>query len=185
MQEFLSSPWPWYVAGPLFGAMIPLLLYFGNKQLGASSSLQHICKLTIPTRLSYFQYDLKEKAWQLFFMAGVVLGAVFVYFFMNNPDPVAISPQTVADLQALGITNFEGLSPVELFGSDQILSRNGLIFMVLGGLMIGFGVRYANGCTAGHGFMGLSQFAVSSLVAVLAFFAGGLIMTHLLFPLIF
>ena len=185
MQDLLTAPWPWYIGGPLLGLAIPLLLLLGNKQLGASSNLQHICKLIIPSKLSYFQYDLKEKAWQLFFAGGVILGGAFAYFVMRDPEPVQLAQSTINDLQIMGITNFEGLIPIELFGTDQILTTNGLIFMILGGLLTGFGVRYAGGCTAGHGFMGLSMFSVSSLLAIIAFFAGGLFMTHLIFPFIF
>jgi uncharacterized membrane protein YedE/YeeE len=50
---------------------------------------------------------------------------------------------------------------------------------------VGFGTRYAGGCTSGHAISGLSDLQIPSLVAVIGFFTGGLIMTHLLYPLIF
>jgi uncharacterized membrane protein YedE/YeeE len=185
MKEILYEPWPWYVTGPLFGLTIPLLLIFGNKMLGVSSSMQHICTALLPSKANYFKYNWKDGIWNILVALGIVLGGLFCRLFLQNPDPVAISESTKADLADLGITDLTGYMPVEILSNEQIFTLNGLLFMVLGGFLVGFGVRYAGGCTSGHGFMGLSILSISSIVAVVAFFAGGLIMTHFLFPFIF
>jgi uncharacterized membrane protein YedE/YeeE len=185
MNEILTNPWPWYVAGPIFGITIPLLLFFGNKMLGASTTMQHVCAALIPSKAEYFNYDWKAGLWNIVFAIGVVLAGLVGKLYLNNPKPVGISENTKRDLMELGISDLSGLLPSQIFGYDQLLSFNGLFFMVLGGFLVGFGVRYAGGCTSGHGFMGLSQGSVSSLIAIVSFFAGGLIVTHLFFPIIF
>ncbi len=183
LQEWLYQPWPWYVVGPLMGATIPLLLFSGNKMLGVSSSLRHLCAL-IPNRLPYFQYDLKVGYWNLFFALGVFLGAGLAYHFLYEVEEVAIASATVQDLANLGLTNRKGILPAEIFGSGQVWSLQGLTFTLGGGFLVGFGVRYAGGCTSGHGFMGLSQLSPSSAIAICAFFIGGLLATFLLLPLL-
>ncbi|MBK5278739.1 MAG: YeeE/YedE family protein [Bacteroidia bacterium] len=184
-QSVILAPWPWYVAGPIMGLSIPLLLFFGNKMLGVSSSMQHICAALIPTKAEYFNYDWKTGAWNIVVAIGIVLGGLTGRLFMQNPNPINIASSTKSDLQSLGITDFNGMLPVEIFGNNNIMSFQGFLFIVIGGFLVGFGVRYAGGCTSGHGFMGLSMASKSSLLAICAFFAGGLIMTNLIFPLIF
>jgi uncharacterized membrane protein YedE/YeeE len=185
MNELLTKPWPWYIAGPILGASIPLLLFFGNKMLGASSTMQHVCTALVPSKAKYFNYDWKTGLWNILFGIGVLLAGLIGKLFLSNQFPVKIAESTKQDLIALGIENQSGLLPPEIFGSDQIFTFNGLLFMVLGGFLVGFGVRYAGGCTSGHGFMGLSQGSISSALAIVSFFAGGLLATHLLFPIIF
>jgi len=164
---------------------VPLLLLLGNKQFGVSSTMQDICAFTIPTKAKYFHYDLKERIWNNVFVLGIFIGAFVVGQFFNNPNSIELSEKTFTDLKALGINDFNGLIPSELFNWESLLSPLGLIFMVIGGFFMGFGVRYAGGCTSGHAIMGLSQLSLGSLISVIGFFVGGLIMTHLLFPLIF
>ena len=185
MNEILTKPWPWYIAGPILGMSIPLLLFFGNKMLGASSTMQHVCAAIIPSKAKYFNYDWKSGLWNIMFGAGIVFAGLATRLFMDNPNPVQIAQNTKVDLLKLGITDFTGFLPAQIFGIDQILTMNGLLFIFIGGFLVGFGVRYAGGCTSGHGFMGLSMGSISSLLAIASFFAGGLIMTHLIFPLIF
>ncbi len=182
-MSFIIEPWPWYVVGPLMGATIPLLLFSGNKMLGASSSLQHLCAL-LPNRIDYFQYDIKKGFWNLLFAAGVILGAALTYHFFYQVESVNIADSTKEDLLALGIQNLEGLMPEEIFSNQSLWSVKGLFFSLVGGFMLGFGVRYAGGCTSGHGFMGLSQMSLSSTIAVISFFVGGTLFTHFVLPFI-
>lgn len=179
--DLLQDPWPWYVAGPLMGATIPLLLFWGNKMLGASSSLRHICALW-PTQLPYFQYDIRQGYWNLTFALGVCLGAALCYRYFYETAEVGLAASTIADLQQLGLSDFQGLMPAEVFGPDQFYQPRFWSITLLGGLLLGFGVRYAGGCTSGHGFMGLSQMSKASFLAVIAFFAGGMFFTFVLLP---
>jgi len=179
--EFLFDPWPWYIVGPLMGATIPLLLFLGNKMLGASSSLRHFCAI-IPNRIDYFQYPVKEGMWNILFALGVVLGGGITYKYFYRADLVCISSATKADLMELGLSDFSGLIPMEIFSYEHFWTIRGLLFTLVGGFLVGFGVRYAGGCTSGHGFMGLSQLSLSSFIAIMAFFAGGVLFTFLLLP---
>lgn len=185
MLEFLSQPWPWYVAGPLIGLVVPALLVVGNRMFGISSNLRTACAMGAPGRIEFFQIDWKRAGgWNLAFAAGIVIGGFIGGVLLANPDPVAISAATRADLAALGITDFGGLVPGELFSWAGLLTVQGVFLIVVGGFLVGFGASYAGGCTSGHAIMGLADLQLPSLVAVIGFFAGGLFMTHLLLPLI-
>ncbi|SOE23479.1 hypothetical protein SAMN06298216_3867 [Spirosomataceae bacterium TFI 002] len=185
MIELIKSPWPWYVAGPIIGLMVPALLLIGNKSFGVSSSLRHICAACLPANISFFNYDWKKEAWNLFFVFGILIGGFIATTFISNPNEIVISANTIADLKELGITTFSGLMPSDLFATSNIMSLKGLIFFVLGGFMVGFGTRYAGGCTSGHAIMGLSNLQWPSLIATCCFMVGGFLMTNFGLPLIF
>jgi uncharacterized membrane protein YedE/YeeE len=182
MKELLTQPWPWYVAGPLIGVTVPALLILGNKAFGISSSLRHICAAVLPSNISFFHYDWKKEKWNLFFAAGIIMGGFIAGFVFGNPHPVAINAKTVDTLQALGIKDFTGLMPRDLFNWHTLLTAKGLSFMVAGGFMVGFGTRYAGGCTSGHSIMGLSNLQWPSLVATICFMAGGFVSAWLIVP---
>ena len=184
MIDFLMRPWPWYVAGPLIGLLVPLLLWFGNKPFGVSRSFKHICAATTPIKIKFFEYNWKEHLWNLFLVGGVVIGAFIATHYMNDGSRVAISENTVTDLKALGITDFNGLLPNDLFNWKNLFTIKGVVFMILGGFMVGFGTRYAGGCTSGHSITGLSDLQLPSLIATISFFIGGIISTYFLIPLI-
>ncbi len=184
MIEFLKQPWAWYVAGPLIGLMVPALLIFGNKTLGVSSSLRHVCAACMPAKIPFFSYNWKSEAWNLFFVAGIVVGAALVVLFVNNPNPVQINPSLVAELKSYGITEPTSLMPAQLFNWHQLLTAKGLFMIVFGGFLVGFGTRYAGGCTSGHAIMGLSNLQLPSLIATMSFMAGGFIMANLILPFI-
>ncbi len=183
LHGLLSGPWPWYIAGPLIGLTVPLLLLITGKTFGISSSLRHACAAVLPGKSAYLQYDWRRKGlWNLTLAAGMVLGGLVAAVLLVNPQPVAISAATHADLAALGIEDFSGLVPLEIYSFDALSKPAGWLIMVLGGFLVGFGARYASGCTSGHGITGLANFQLSSLVAILAFFVGGITATHLILP---
>ncbi len=186
MIELLKQPWPWYVAGPLVGLIVPILLLAGGKLFGVSENFRHICAAVMPGRLPYFQYDWKEKGlWNLLFLAGAVGGGYLGGWVLANPDPVSISGHTVARLQEFGFHDFNGLMPRELFSWESLATLPGFLALVVGGFLVGFGTRYAGGCTSGHAISGLADLQVGSLIAVIGFFIGGLTVTWLIFPLLF
>lgn len=184
MYELLAKPWPWYVAGPLIGLMVPGLLLMGNKPFGISSTLRHICASCIPTRASFFKYDWKKEMWSLALALGIITGGIAGGILFQNPNPVQISENTIADLNELGIKNYSGLHPMEIFNFPSLLTLKGFLLIVVGGFLVGFGTRYAEGCTSGHSIMGMSNLQLPSLIATCCFFAGGLLMTWVLLPLI-
>ena len=185
MIEVLAQPWPWYVAGPLIGVTVALLLAIGARVFGVSSSLQHVCAATVPGRSSVLCYDWRSKGlWNLVFVLGITLGGVVAGLFLSTGEPVAISEATRADLMGLGVSPDDGLVPTALYSLEAVATPAGFVILVIGGFLVGFGARYAGGCTSGHGVSGLANFQLPSLIAVLGFFAGGLIATHLLLPLV-
>lgn len=151
----------WYIAGPLIGLMVPVLLILREKQLGLSSTYRYFGSFVLP-RNSYFNYQRKNDAWQVHFAIGIVLAALIVFQFGG----------------------FEEVSSLEVSSTSvsNIYSLENWFVFALGGLLVGFGARYAGGCTAGHCIMGNSLFSVSSLIATLMFFGGGLLVSHFVLP---
>ena len=128
MFELLQQPWPWYVAGPLIGLIVPILLMIGGKQFGVSSNLRHTCAACMPGKIEFFQYDWKKAGgWNLVFIGGTVIGGFLGGWLLTNPEPVAISQQTIADLQALGISDFSGMMPNELFNWETLGSLQSVV----------------------------------------------------------
>ncbi|MFN3529448.1 MAG: YeeE/YedE family protein [Bacteroidia bacterium] len=179
---WLSQPWPWYVSGPIIGLTVPLLLITGNKMLGISSSLRHTCAAVYPGKIPFLNYNWKAESWNLLFVAGIFFGGLIGGQLLVNPEPVALSPEASESIAALGISANDGLLPEQLFGTVALSNPAIWFILVLGGFLIGFGARYAGGCTSGHAIMGLSSLQWPSLVTVIFFFVGGLIMTFFLSP---
>lgn len=184
MAEFIMQPWPWYVAGPLIGLIVPVLLIIGNKSFGISSSLRHICAAVVPSNIAFFRYDWKKEIWNLFFVSGILAGGFIAVQMLTNPEDVQISPQLAEELKKYGINNFSGLVPVQLFSWENLFTLKGLFIIVFGGFLVGFGTRYAGGCTSGHSIMGLSTLQMPSLIATCCFMAGGFIAANFILPLI-
>ena len=183
-MEWLKQPWPWYIAGPLIGLMVPLLLIVGNKSFGISSTLRHVCAACFPSDIPFFKYDWKKESWNLIFVAGILTGGFLVYLFFQNPAPVKLNSELIAALQQKGINDFRGLMPSDVFSWSNLLTARGLIIMVGGGFLVGFGTRYAGGCTSGHSIMGLANLQWPSLIATICFMAGGFIVANLVLPFI-
>lgn len=184
MTDLLHGPWPWYIAGPLIGLTVPALLILGNKSFGISSSLSHICAACFPANVSFFKYDWKKEAWNLFFVLGILIGGILAANLLGNPDPVSINPKLATELSGYGIVNHSNVVPAEIINWNSLFTLKGFIMIVIGGFLIGFGTRYAGGCTSGHSIMGLSTLQWPSLVATCCFMIGGFIMANLILPLI-
>ena len=181
-MEFLTQPWSWWTAGIIIGLTVPILLILGNKHFGLSANLRHVCAACLPANVKFFQYDWKKESWNLFFAGGIIAGAAIAMLFLNNPAPVQIHPNLARDLANAGVGQVDGLVPAGLFNWSSLFSLRGLILMVVGGFLVGFGARYAGGCTSGHSIMGLSDLQTPSLVATISFMIGGFIMANLILP---
>lgn len=186
MQEFLSQPWPWYVGGPLIALTMFLLLWAGG-EFGVSNSLRAACSAVGGGKFAeFFRFDWKSQIWNLVFVLGVILGGFIAQTWFANPDPIDLNAATVERLQEFGIAaESNELVPVTLFNWSSLLTLKGFIFIIVGGFLVGFGSRYAGGCTSGHAISGLSNLQIPSLIAVIGFFVGGLIMTFLILPYLF
>jgi len=183
--SFLNhSPWPWYIAGPLIGLMVPLLLLLGNRSFGISATLRHICAAVIPGDIHFFKYSWKKESWNLVFVSGIILGAIIASTVLASTQPTQIHPDLARELSGYGITNYQHFIPVDIMNWKDLFRPASLILLVLGGFLVGFGTRYAGGCTSGHSIMGLATLQWPSLVASCCFLIGGFIAANLLLPLI-
>lgn len=183
MLDLIKQPWAWYVAGPLITAVAVALLLFG-KSFGVSATLRTTCAaMGAGKKTSFFHYNWKADRWNILFVLGAITGGLIASKFLMHPS-VNISPKTVQDLQQIGVQDMSGLAPADLFSWEAMFSLKGIVILVLGGFLIGFGARYAGGCTSGHAISGLSNLQLPSLIAVIGFFIGGLLMTHYLLPII-
>ncbi|NHF57944.1 YeeE/YedE family protein [Flavobacteriaceae bacterium TP-CH-4] len=185
-MEFILQPWPWYVSGPLIAIVMFSLIYFG-KTFGMSSNLRTLCTIGGAGKYSdFFRFDWKAQRWNLTVVLGALIGGFIAVYLLSDHRPIALNPQTVADLSELGFKDAgQSLLPPEIYDWDYVLSIKGMGILIIAGFLVGFGTRYAGGCTSGHAITGLSNFQLPSLIAVIGFFIGGLLMTHFLLPLIF
>lgn len=185
MMNAIMGPWAWYVAGPALGLAVALVLVLGNRSFGMAGSLRHLCAMSVPGRAEFFRYDWKRAgAWNLALAAGFLVGGFLAATWLGGGGAVAISSATTADLAALGVRDFSGVVPADLLSWQALLTPAGAVSIVLGGFLVGFGAAWAGGCTSGHGVTGLATFQLPSLVAVAAFFVGGLLTTHIVLPLL-
>lgn len=183
MIEFLSQPWPWYVGGPLITLTMFFLLWFG-RSFGVSRTLRATCSaLGAGKAAEFFRWDWKDQIWNFVFVIGGLIGGIVASQWIPNPEPVNVAASTVERLQGWNIApTSTGLAPEAIFSWSGLMTSKGVIMIIVGGFLIGFGTRYANGCTSGHAVSGLSNLQLPSLVAVVGFFIGGLIVTHLVLP---
>ena len=185
-MDIILNYWPWYVTGPLIATVMALLLYFG-KTFGMSSNLRTFCAIGGAGKFSdFFKINWRDYKWNLIVVLGAVIGGFVAVNFLSNDSISTINPETVGELNNLGFNNVgESLVPNELFAMSNLTSLKNIGILSLGGLLVGFGTRYAGGCTSGHAITGLSSLQRPSLIAVIGFFLGGLLMTNFILPLIF
>lgn len=184
LHQILYQPWHWSVSGLFIGLVVPLLLLLGNKKMGISSSLRHVCAACVPANISFFKYDWKKESWNLFFVVGVIGGAWIASALMSDAQPIVVATETKIVLANYGISDYSHIYPAELFNWENLWTIKGLLVFGLGGFLVGFGTRYAGGCTSGHTIMGLSNLQIPSLIATIAFMVGGFLSTHFILPLI-
>lgn len=185
-MDYILQPWPWYVAGPLIAFIMFLLLVLG-RQFGMSSNLRTMCTICGADRKAeFFRFNWKAQRWNLIVILGAALGGFIAINFLTADPAVAINPDTVANLNELGFASAgKAYLPDELYSFEALMNFKSLALLVIGGFLIGFGARWAGGCTSGHAISGLSNLQLPSLIAVIGFFIGGLVMVHIIFPLIF
>ena len=184
-MNWIYDLWPWYVAGPLI-ALTMFILLFAGKQFGMSSNLRTLCSVSGAGKASvFFKFNWKKERWNLTVMLGAVIGGFIASHFMSN-NTVEIAADVAATLQEYGIKSAgTAYLPSEIFSLEALNNPTNWLILIVGGFLVGFGARYAGGCTSGHAISGLSNLQLPSLIAVIGFFTGGLIMIHLIYPLIF
>lgn len=185
-MESILNPWPWYISGPLIAFIMALLLYFG-KTFGMSSNLRTLCAIGGAGKFSdFFKFNWKDQVWNLIVVVGAIIGGFIAVNYLSNDSGTSLNPTTISELKSMGFESPGAtLVPNEIFSLDILTTPKGLLILIIGGLLVGFGTRYADGCTSGHAISGLSSMQKPSLIAVIGFFIGGLIMTNFILPLIF
>lgn len=183
--DFLTQPWPWWFAGMVIASVMFLLMFFGQS-FGFSSNLRTLCSIAgAGKKVKFFDFNWKSQIWNIVFLLGAIIGGFVAKEFLSTGAPIEISQASIESLSEYGFQAPQGAQPEEIFNWDAVFSLKGFLILALGGLMVGFGSRYAGGCTSGHAISGLSDLQLPSLVAVIGFFIGGLAMTYLVFPFIF
>ena len=182
--QMLQGPWPWYVAGPRIGLTVPALFLLGNKWFGISSSLRHVCAACLPAKIPFFSYDWRKEKWNLYFAGGIVIGGMIAATVLSSGADIVVNDELKASLSVYGINDYSKQIPVDLFSFPELLTLRGFILMVIGGFLVGFGTRYAGGCTSGHSITGISTLQLASVIATICFMVGGILMTNFFLPYI-
>lgn len=185
-MDFIFQPWAWFVGGPLIAISLLLYFYFG-KNFGASTNFETLCTMAGAGKVSdYFKKDWKDRDFALMFVVGLIIGGIISAKFLIPEQTINLNPTTVQELTDLGFANVGNqYFPDEIFSDEVVFSLKGFLILLCSGLLIGFGTRYAGGCTSGHAITGLSSLQLPSLLAVIGFFIGGIIATWFLIPIIF
>ena len=185
-MEIIAQPWPWYIAGPLIAGIMFFMLYFG-KSFGFSSNLRTLCTIGGAGKVSdFFKFDWKTQSWNLLFALGSIIGGFIAVQYLSVDNAINLHPEVVTEMKTMGIKNpGNEIIPTEVFSWENLFTTQGFVMMVIGGFLVGFGARYAGGCTSGHAISGISNLQLPSVVASIGFFIGGIIATNLILPLIF
>jgi len=185
-MDFIFQPWAWYVGGPLIAISLLLYFYFG-KNFGASTNFETLCTIAGADKVSdYFKKDWKDRDFALMFVVGLIIGGFISAYFLTPDQTIDLNPKTIQELTDLGFSNVGSqYFPDEIFSEDVVFSLKGFLILIVSGVLIGFGTRYAGGCTSGHAITGLSNLELPSLLAVIGFFIGGIIATWVIIPILF
>lgn len=185
-MNFLFEPWAWFVSGPLIAVSMFLMFYFG-KRLGISSNLETFCAIAGVGKFNdYFKFDWRNNLWNIAFIVGLTIGGFISKNYLSNKTPIEINKNTLIELNNYGFSapSTNEMVPTALFSFEEMTLKS-VSILIISGFLVGFGARYAGGCTSGHAIVGLSMLEKPSLIAVIGFFIGGLIMTWFIYPLIF
>ncbi|MCB0651792.1 MAG: YeeE/YedE family protein [Saprospiraceae bacterium] len=186
--DLLSQPWHWAFSG-LIIALVLLVSTWAGKSFGVSSSYKVFCSMAGAGKfMSFFNLNLKDEFWRVAFVAGTVLGGYIASHHLHSPEPIAISTATIDHLQndygmtyPKDLSEGDGYIPLSLYNLKNL---KGMLLACFGGFLVGFGARYGDGCTSGHAITGLAHLQLPSLITVIGFFIGGLIMTFGILPFI-
>ena len=185
-MDFILQPWPWFIGGPLIAISLLLYFYFGQN-FGASTNFETLCTMAGAGKFSdYFKKDWKQRDFALLFVIGLIIGGFISSTYLIPDQTIDLNLTTAKELTELGFTNVGNqYFPSEIFSDEVVFSLKGFLILLVSGLLIGFGTRYAGGCTSGHAITGLSSLQLPSLLAVIGFFIGGIIATWFIIPVLF
>ena len=168
-RQYPGPEWSPYLVGALLGILSWLTFYFSDKPIGASSfyataagMLGKLVARKHTENLAYFKSNPPVLNWEFAFVIATVAGAFLAAYTAGE--------MTREWLPAMWEARF---------GEDSIRLR--AVVAILGGILMAFGARLADGCTSGHGISGTLQLSVGSWIAVMCFFVGGIAVAMLLF----
>ena len=157
--------WPGWAGGLAIGLFTAAMLYVTGKPLGCSSGYGQACGLIGGQRF-FADEATRADPWKLLFILGIPVGGVIAA--LTSPG----SWEPTLEMGAL----------YESVYGDSVALKIGALFV--GGVLLGFGARTADGCQSGHAIMGISLMSVPSMVASACFFVGGLVAVQLVFALL-
>jgi uncharacterized membrane protein YedE/YeeE len=171
MNWLREVQWSPYAVGIGIGVLSWLTWLISKKPIGCSTSFARsagmIEKLIRGKQVEekpYYQEVKPTIDWQWMLVVGMVVGALISSLLSGD-----FGWQWIPDRWAAA------------FGTNVLLR---VLVALVGGILLGFGARWAGGCTSGHGISGTMQMAVSSWISAICFFVGGIIMAQILFALI-
>mgnify|MGYP000984755114 FL=1 len=172
MLELLTQTrWSPYAVGIGIGILSWLTFLISKRPIACSTTfaklsgmIEMVFRGDKVEQKPYYQKLRLVVGWQMMLVLGVVIGSLLSALLAGD-----FRWQWVPSLWAT------------TFGSAPLLR---VVVAFLGGVIIGFGARWAGGCTSGHGISGTLQLAVSSWISALCFFIGGILTAHLIFRLV-
>jgi hypothetical protein len=171
MDYLTQVRWSPYVAGLGIGILSWLSFLLSRKPIACSTTfakaagmIERLFRGKKTELKPYYKEITLTVDWQWMLVTGIVIGS-----FLSSLLSGSFHWQWVPSVWA------------EAFGGD-VPKR--VIVALIGGIFIGFGARFADGCTSGHGISGTMQLAVSSWISAICFFIGGIVTAHILFKLI-
>jgi len=171
-MDFLrAEQWSPYLVGALIGVLSWISFVVSNKPIGCSTAfartggmIERIFRGTKVKDRPYFQKFAPDIDWEWMLVLGVIIGA-----FLSSCLSGVFKWRLVPDYWSATV------------GSGGFVR---FIAALAGGIIMGFGARWAGGCTSGHGISGTLQLAVSSWLAALCFFIGGIASAMLIFHIL-
>lgn len=163
--------WPPHVVGAGIGVLSWLTFVLSDKPLGCSTAfartsgmIERLFRGKKVTEKAYYKKFAPTVDWEWMLVLGVIIGA-----FMSS--------KLSGQFELRWIPARWGA----VAGEARIVRW---LASFIGGVIMGFGARWAGGCTSGHGISGTLQLAVSSWVAAICFFAGGIATAMLIFKVL-
>ncbi len=168
MDYLKEIRWSPYVVGAGIGVLSWLSFLISRKPIAcstafakASGMIEKMIRGDMVDSKPYYQKVKLVIDWQWMLVTGIVFGSLFSALLSGD-----FHLQLVPALWA------------SRFGTGAVKR---ILAALLGGICLGFGARWADGCTSGHGISGTMQLALSSWISATCFFVGGIVTARLLF----
>lgn len=170
MEWLMMEQWSPYAAGIGIGILSWVTFLLSDKPIGCSTAFSRTSGMIEKSfwgdgvaEKVYYKLFVPSIDWEWMLVLGIFLGS-FISAFLSGQFKITWTP----------------MKWIETFGDTPFLRW---ITALLGGIIMGFGARWAGGCTSGHGISGTLQLAMSSWIATICFFIGGVATALFIFNL--